>query len=61
MIGKQRKNEITSKSALLEEIKSADFDKVQVWNELTSGQEVTNYMRRNNGMTHGVIVISYRK
>jgi hypothetical protein len=60
MIGKQRRNEIRNKSRLIEELRTAEFDQVVVWDDVTSGQEVTNYIRRNSAMKHSIIIVSYR-
>ena len=60
MIGKSKPREITRKSELLEELRKAEFDRVRVFDEVTSAQEVENYIRQSRQWHHSVIVVSHR-
>jgi hypothetical protein len=60
MIGKSKQREITRKSELLEELRRAEFDKVRVFEEITSAQAIENYIRQNRQWHHSVIVVSHR-
>jgi hypothetical protein len=61
MIGKQRKPEITRMSQLQEELRNTSFDKLKVLENVTSAQEIDNYLRQNRQLTHDVIVVSSKK
>jgi len=61
MIGKQRKPEITRMSQLQEELRNASFDKLKVFEGVTSGQDIDSYLRQNRQMSHDVIVVSSKK
>jgi hypothetical protein len=60
MIGKSKRREITRKSELVEELRQADFDKVQVFEEVTSAQQIETYIRQNRQWHHSIIVVSHR-
>jgi hypothetical protein len=60
MIGQSKQREITRKSELVEELRKADFDKVQVFEEVSSAQAVENYIRQNRQWHHSIVVISHR-
>jgi hypothetical protein len=60
MIGKQKKPEITLMSQLQEELRNTTFDKLKVFEGVTSAQEVDNYLRQNRQLTHDVIILSHR-
>ena len=60
MIGKQRRPEITRMSQLQEELRNASFDKLKVFERVTSTQEIDNYLRQNRQMSHDVIIVSHR-
>jgi hypothetical protein len=61
MIGKQKKPEITRMSQLQEELRNTTFGKLEVFEGITSAQEVDNYLRQNRQLTHDVIIISSKK
>jgi hypothetical protein len=61
MIGKQKKPEITRMSQLQEELRNTTFDKLKVFEGVTSSQEVDNYLRQNRPMSHDVIILSSKK
>jgi len=60
MIGKQRKPEITRMSQLLDELRSASFDKLKVF-EGVNAREVETYLRQNSQMVHDVVILSSRR
>ena len=60
MIGKQKKTEITRMSQLQEELRNASFDKLKVFEGITSAQEVESYIRSNRQLMHDVIILSHR-
>jgi hypothetical protein len=61
MIGKQRRPEITRMSQLQEELRNATFDKIKVFEGVTSAQEMDSYIRQNRQLTHDVIIVSSKK
>jgi hypothetical protein len=61
MIGKQRKPEITRMSQLQEELRNASFDKIKVFEGITSAQEIDSYLRQNRQLLHDVIIVSSKK
>jgi hypothetical protein len=61
MIGRQRKPEITRMSQLQEELRSASFDKLKIFESVSSGQAIDNYIRQNRQLVHDVIIVSSRK
>ena len=61
MIGKQRKPEITRMSQLQEELRNASFDKLKVFEGVSSAQEVDSYIRQNRQLSHDVIILSGKK
>jgi hypothetical protein len=61
MIGKQKKPEITRMSQLQEELRNASFDKLKVFEKVSSAQEIDNYIRQNRQLVHDVIIVSSRK
>jgi hypothetical protein len=48
-------------SQLQEELRNASFDKLKVFEGVTSAQEIDNYLRQNRPMTHDVIIVSSKK
>ena len=60
MIGKSRSREITRKSELMEELRRAEFDRVKVFEQISSAQEVENYIRQNRQWHHSIIIVSHR-
>jgi hypothetical protein len=60
MIGKQRRPEITRMSQLQEELRNATFDKLKVFERVTSAQEIDYYLRQNRQLFHDVIIVSHR-
>jgi hypothetical protein len=60
MIGKQRRPEITRMSQLQDELRNASFDKLKVFEGVTSVQEIDSYIRQNRQLTHDVIIVSHR-
>ena len=60
MIGKSKQREITRKSELVEELRKADFDKIQVFEEVASAQGIENYIRQHRQWHHSIIVVSHR-
>ena len=61
MIGKQRRPEITRMSQLQEELRNASFDKLKVFEGITSVQDIDSYLRQNRQLSHDVIVVSSKK
>lgn len=60
MIGRQRKPEITRMSQLQDELRNASFDKLKVFERVTSAQQIDSYLRQNRQLTHDIIILSYR-
>ena len=60
MIGKQKKPEITRMSQLQDELRNATFDKLKVFERVTSTREIDYYLRQNRQMTHDIIILSHR-
>jgi hypothetical protein len=60
MIGKQRKPEITRMSQLQDELRNATFDKLKVFERVTSAQAIDSYLRQNRQLTHDIIILSHR-
>ena len=61
MIGRQKKPEITRMSQLQEELRNASFDKLKIFEKITSAQEIDNYIRQNRQWSHDVIIVSSKK
>jgi hypothetical protein len=61
MIGKQKKPEITRMSQLQEELRNTTFDKLKVFEGVTSAQEIDSYLRQNRQMSHDIIILSSKK
>ena len=61
MIGKQKKPEITRMSQLQEELRNTSFDKLKVFESVSSAQEIDSYLRQNRQLLHDVIVVSSKK
>ncbi len=60
MIGRQRKPEITRMSQLQDELRNASFDKLKVFEKVTSAQQIDSYLRQNRQLTHDIIILSHR-
>jgi hypothetical protein len=58
MIGKQKKPEITRMSQLQEELRHASYDKIKVFEGITSVQDIDSYLRQNRQWSHDVIIVS---
>ena len=60
MIGAQRKREITTRSELVEELRTATLDKIKVFDNATSAADAEHYIRQNRQLTHSIIVVSHK-
>jgi hypothetical protein len=61
MIGRQKKPEIARMSQLQEELRNASFDKLKVFENVSSGQAIDSYIRQNRQWSHDVIIVSSKK
>jgi hypothetical protein len=48
-------------SQLQEELRNASFDKLRVFENVSSAQEIDNYFRQNRQLSHDVIILSSKK
>lgn len=60
MIGKTKQREITRKSELVEELRTATLDKIRVFENAASAADAEKYIRQNRQLIHSIIVVSHR-
>jgi hypothetical protein len=61
MIGRQKRPEITRMSQLQEELRNVSFDKLKVFENVSSAQEIDSYLRQNRQLSHDLIIVSSKK